>query len=202
MSKSNITITWTFVTHTVMDGNMGQSSTRMEKDKTIGNNITLCLFQSILISFFDLVTLEEGSFDLGLLGCLVSTKFPFLLAGRSDSIWSSATKTFLLTLVDLTKGAGVRCETIEGLCDELAVDSSKGNDGDNTKIGTSAGDEVSPVVAGSVSLFGGLLARLRGSFAGLPRFLFCPRGIARTSAVTSNFPVLYMSPTQCWKLVL
>ena len=86
MSMSNITITWTFVTHTVMDGNMGQSSTRMEKDKTIGNNITLCLFQSILISFFDLVTLEEGSFDLGLLGCLVSTKFPFLLAGRSDSI--------------------------------------------------------------------------------------------------------------------
>ena len=160
MSKSNITITWTFVTHTVMDGNMGQSSTRMEKDKTIGNNITLCLFQSILISFFDLVTLEEGSFDLGLLGCLVSTKFPFLLAGRSDSIWSSATKTFLLTLVDLTKGAGVRCETIEGLCDELAID---GTDGDNTKIGTSAGNAVS----GGVSLLGGLLARQSGIFAGL-----------------------------------
>ena len=88
------------------------------------------------------------------------------------SVSCSATKTFRLHLVDLTKGAGVKCETIEGLCDELAID---GTDGDNTKIGTSAGN----AVAGSVSLLGGLLARQSGIFAGLPCFLFCPRGLAQ-----------------------
>jgi hypothetical protein len=86
-------------------------------------------------------------------------------------------------MVDLTKGAGVKCKTIEGLCDELAID---GTDGDNTKIGTSAGN----AVAGSVSLLGGLLARQSVIFAGLPCFLFCPRGLALTSAVTSQLSSL------------
>ena len=171
------------------------------KIKTLGHNITFVyfLFSVDIYIFFDLVTLVEGSFDLGLLGCLASTKFPFLLAGRIEgvSISSSATRTLRLSLVDLATGAGVKWETIEDLCDELAIDSSTGNDGDNTKIGTSTVNDISPEGAGSVSLLGGLLARLSGSFAGLPRFLFCPRGLARTSAVTSNFPVLYMSPTQC-----
>ena len=49
----------------------------------------------------------------------------------------------------------------------------------------------------ALGIFSTFVGNLSGSFLGLPRRRFCPKGFDLTSEVTFRTPHLYNSPTEC-----